>query len=256
MTVTLLRRSGSVLLDIYITVAKDDDPKGSLPLLDLLFRHSKRWRIFRCTFWNFVGENSEWDDAFAGLDAPCLGEFTVAHPGSGFHAQQLNLLGGAAPSLRHLNIGPMTIPWDSALLTGLAFLRIRAWDGSRAPTPEEYLNMLSSCPELEVIYLMGRDEQFQEELGAAFHSHIVLSKLKTLSLEFLHPDTVKSLLSSIDADPNYLMVMFSSDLEEQWREVIEATLLEPNSIRFLSRFITSPDTIRFTGYSDYYDASP
>ncbi|KAG8946810.1 hypothetical protein FRC03_001278 [Tulasnella sp. 419] len=137
--------------------------------------------------------------------------------------------------------------WDSRLLSGLTFLRITAWDGVRPPTEEQYLRVLTSCPNLEELYISGRDDDCREEgLPAVFHTPIPLPRLKTLSLDSLHPTAVRSLLSSIQANPQNLVVLFSYTLTIRWNEVLDMTILFPACRHLLSRFLSSPDTIQFT----------
>ncbi|KAG8919273.1 hypothetical protein FRC02_001779 [Tulasnella sp. 418] len=137
------------------------------------------------------------------------------------------------------------IPWNSPLLSGLTFLRLHVWDGARFPTSKQYVRMLTSCPRLKELYLRGRNGHIRDEGSVAtFHCTIPLLELRTLSLKFIHRSTIQSILSSIRATPNSLEIIFPSDANDQWEEVITTTLGGPDTSHILDRFISSPHTMR------------
>ncbi|KAG8952989.1 hypothetical protein FRC03_011965 [Tulasnella sp. 419] len=256
-TVCLLEKSRNAPLDIDISIiirGRDN----TLPMLHLLAPHSHRWRSFRCQYLPSVaGDDAVRSsiDNLASLQAPRLLKFALEC--GGLYRPQVDLFGSAHTSLQSLDTGSLVISWDSAILSGLRFLRITAWDGVREPTGEQYLRMLSSCPRLMELHLKGRDKVFRmEELGARFHSPIALPELKTVSLGYLHPVTIRSLLSSIQADLINLKIIFSNGLEDQWKEVIDSTLLGSGSRHIITPFTSSPNSIYFMGHNDFTGTNP
>ncbi|KAG8919680.1 hypothetical protein FRC02_001449 [Tulasnella sp. 418] len=247
----LLKKSKNAPLDIGINIGipGPHSTNNTLPMLQLLALHSHRWRSFRC---QYMSESSDGDvlvrsslDDIACLQVPRLLEFVIEHRlFFGIYRPKTDLFCSSQTSIQTLDVVQLIISWDSALLSGLKILRITAWDGVREPTEEQYLRMLSSCPRLKELHLQGRDQSFRlNESGASFHSPITLTELETLSMDYLHPVTVKSLLSSIKANPNVLQILFSDDLMDQWEEVIDATLLEPASRHIITRFTSSPNSL-------------
>ncbi|KAG8952990.1 hypothetical protein FRC03_011966 [Tulasnella sp. 419] len=254
----LLKKSKNAPLDIGINIGFQGlrNTNYTLPMIHLLAPHSHRWRRFRCQYMN---DNSDWDDAvrsslddLACLQAPRLLEFALECRHSfGLYRPQTDLLCRSQTNLQSLDTGPLAISWDSALLSGLKILHITAWDGVREPTDEQYLRMLSSCPGLKELHLRSRDMVFRsEESGAKFHSPVTLPELETLSMDYLHPVTVKSLLSSIQANPIKLQIIFSDNLKDRWREVIDATLLESDSRHIMTRFTSSPSSASLMEVAD------
>ncbi|KAG8917043.1 hypothetical protein FRC02_003393 [Tulasnella sp. 418] len=257
----LLEKSKSTLLDINIEVANSWEPDQCWAALNLLLEHSQRWRTFECHYGYQSDSQRNLDlvlssfTNIATIRAPRLQEFVLRYnygSESLLYPGQVDLFRGVAPSLQHLDLRPILISWNSGFLSGLKFLRLKAWDGAHPPTSEQYLTVLLSCPSLKELHLRGRDERFREgESGAVFHNPIILSELETLSLEFLHPTTIKSLLSSIKANPSDMNIVFSSDLKDRWEEVINATLLDSDCSHLLERFISSPHRIGLMQDIDY-----
>ncbi|KAG8949691.1 hypothetical protein FRC03_000279 [Tulasnella sp. 419] len=256
-TAMLLKKSRSTLLDIRIDVGvtPNDNPYYSWSVFNLILEHSQRWNTFQCCYTN--RRNFPLLSFLSNLaqhQVPHLRKFVIQKPyneGSMLSEARVDLEWGLAPCLQHLDISPILISWDSSFLSGLTFLRINAWDGVRPPTSEQYLKVLSSCPRLKELHLKGRDHSTRRDwMGAEFHSPITLSELDTLSLESLHATTILSILSSIEADPKVIHIIFPGSAKHRWEEVIHETLLHPASGHLLTRFTSSPRTIKFVQDSE------
>ncbi|KAG8949689.1 hypothetical protein FRC03_000277 [Tulasnella sp. 419] len=246
-----LEKSKGALLDICIHIVGNRNSQDSLALLNRLLEQSHRWHTFRCKFLHPVsGKNNMALSSLSRLvplQAQHLQEFVITNgPNDPVLSEaQVDLFGGVSPSLQHLDIMSMLIPWSSPLLSGLTFLRLNAWDGVRSPTSEKYVRMLTSCPGLKELHLSGKDGDVEDEgSDATFHCSIPLSELRTFSLQFIHPTTIESLLSSIKATPISLEIIFPANRAHEWEEVIDTALLGPNTSHVLDRFISSPHTVR------------
>ncbi|KAG8919140.1 hypothetical protein FRC02_001859 [Tulasnella sp. 418] len=260
----LLDKSRGAPLDIDLFVDSGDVQENDLELLDVVFKHSHRWQSFRCEYKGFSSQRKDKLDVslarFANIQAPQLRELTVEVRGTSITPKQWNLLRNGAPSIRHLEIGHIPISRDSPLLSGLSFLRITPWQGTRPPTSEQYIQVLTSCLQLEELYLIGLHHQSPlegEGSHTLFHTEIQLQKLNILGLKYLHPVTIRSLLSSIKANPTELLVVFTHDALGREEEVIQMAFSSPSCRSFLSKFTTSPERLRLTKYdlNDLLDQS-
>ncbi|KAG8921633.1 hypothetical protein FRC02_012473, partial [Tulasnella sp. 418] len=128
--------------------------------------------------------------------APLLESFSL---GSGSLQLTPDLFQGHAPKLRKLDIEEYHLPWDSGLLRGLTYLRICLWDPrtKAMPTSEQYLNVLTGCPNLEELHLHGC--HFWNPLRPAdgLKADVQLRCLAKLSLIALQAGMVQSFLSHI-----------------------------------------------------------
>ncbi|KAG8948312.1 hypothetical protein FRC03_000760 [Tulasnella sp. 419] len=242
LNISLLEKSRGAPLDIDLCVLRE---KNSLELLDAVFKHSPRWRTFKCRYDSFSHEelNEFYTsmEQFANVQAPQLRELTIEAPCWSIPSKQCILLRNDAPSIVHLDIISIPVSWDSPLLSGLSFLRIIPWQGTRSPTSEQYIQVLTSCPQLEELYLTRGEYSSWEGEGSptSFHTEIQLQKLKVLDIQYLHPVTVRSLLSSIKANPRDLTIMFTNDAAGREEEVLEMAFSAPSCRSFLSKFIMS-----------------
>ncbi|KAG8909578.1 hypothetical protein FRC02_007718, partial [Tulasnella sp. 418] len=256
MTQILLQKSRDVPLDIYLhaTFYREND---ILRLFDLVFPHCHRWRTFICDYMclapvlpsflstDWVAEFTQYMEQLTQLHTPHLRKFSVEggkRPGT--PRFNLKFHRNFAPRLQHLDMDSVTIPWDSTLLSRLTYLRVRARDVDCALTRDQYLQVLSACPELEEIYLLGLNDIRTEDgsAAAAVQSCVQLPKLRTLFLDCLHPTIVTSLLSSIQASPSHIVILFSPTLSSMCETVLQTTLLAPDAFQFLPKFWSEPHT--------------
>ncbi|KAG8943786.1 hypothetical protein FRC03_002313, partial [Tulasnella sp. 419] len=158
----MLEKSKSAPLDIIISGHPVSYLSALFDAIEMVTPHSHRWRSFDCTYaanhnpqmfiMHFLEESSS-INGLADLRAPLLQKLVIKNDAVYIHSKQINLLGGLAPSLQHLDIEPICISWDSPLLSGLTFLRIKAWDGTLPPTADQFQRVLRSCPALEELHL-------------------------------------------------------------------------------------------------------
>ncbi|KAG8913640.1 hypothetical protein FRC02_005367 [Tulasnella sp. 418] len=247
----MLKKSKSAPLDIILSKYRFSGLPASSHPINTVIPHSYRWRSFDCTYTVLrtrisnphqpPNEIASSVDGLADLQAPLLQKLVIKSDAVQW-PKRINLLGGSAPSLRHLDIEPILLSWDSPLLSGLTFLRIRAVD----VTADQYHRVLQSCPALEELHLVGqKSDSAPGNLAARLSLDIPLPKLKSLSLEYLHSATADSLLSSIKANPRTLTIVFPAQLTSQREDVLDTWILEPPSHHLLSKFTSSLDTVRF-----------
>ncbi|KAG8918914.1 hypothetical protein FRC03_001801 [Tulasnella sp. 419] len=256
-TARMLEKSKNAPLDIILSSYPFSGLSTLLHAIDMVTPHSHRWRSFDCTYtvnpyprFSIIYQSPQEAssmDSLADLRAPLLRKLVIKNHAIQSPSKQINLLGGSAPSLQHLDIEPIFISWDSPLLSGLTFLRIKASDGTRPPTADQFQRVLRSCPALEELHLAGKHpDGIAADLAARFSSDIPLPKLRSLLLKNLHPATTGSLLSSIRANPQSLTIVFPG---QRWEDFFHTGILEPPSHHLLSKFTSSLDTVGFEEYS-------
>lgn len=141
-----LRRSKNYPLRITIFhfPILHDSPEALTPYLQLLQPHSSRWRSLSCTVWGELDPDNEHVRNFLESPAPILQSISAS-----FNTQPLvptiNLAGGQAQNLKHLDLQSIILPWSSNLLSGLETFRLAAQD--TIPV-EEIINLFVKSPGL------------------------------------------------------------------------------------------------------------
>ncbi|KAG8916860.1 hypothetical protein FRC02_003512 [Tulasnella sp. 418] len=235
-----LRKSKNAPLDIKIGFHAAS-PSGALWLLDKVAPHFHRWRSFYSSLFPDprIGSSSlqEIEEPLRRLcmmKAPQLRKFNVSSMKGHNLFEPSKLFDDFAPCLQWLSIIGMPISWDSLILSGLTELSLSAWNGTSPPTVDQYLRVLLSCPMLEELMIVGREiDCTRDELAAVFHHSIPLPNLNQLILDILHPWTIRSLLSSIKADPKELRTTFGGIATQQCVDIVESIFHNPHAQHYL-----------------------
>ncbi|KAG8921636.1 hypothetical protein FRC03_010351 [Tulasnella sp. 419] len=195
-TITQLKKSSSCPLHIHTTILSQD----LLPeIADLLASHTYRWQRG-----HFHHGHLDGLDLFHN-PAPLLESLRVE---IGLPGLTFDLFQGHAPKLHKLDIGNHCMSWDSGLLRGLTYLRLCAWDPhtKATPTSEQYLNMLTGCPNLEELHLYGRLGVPSLPPANKLQTDIQLTHLLHLSFTEIPAAIVQSFLCHIKASPQLIKV--------------------------------------------------
>ncbi|KAG8941721.1 hypothetical protein FRC03_004044 [Tulasnella sp. 419] len=188
MVIRFLTRSKNAPLHMAISVDIANISTFVALLKILLIQHHHSWETISCSYmvindplsislmervftWTFLCE-------FPRLNPYRLHKFINNRDFEGERVDILNRLelfgNSAVPQLKYVDILPMTISWDSVLLSGLVLPRIKAWDGQRVLTRDQYLRVLSSCPGLEELFIQGY-HHVDEGMGESMESIITAS---------------------------------------------------------------------------------
>ncbi|KAG8956316.1 hypothetical protein FRC04_004396 [Tulasnella sp. 424] len=141
-----LRRSKNCPLRIAIFywpfLLDDSPPKPLTPYLQLLQPHSSRWRSVSCTVCGEPDPGNEHVRNFLESPAPIL-QSIYASFGTRPLVPTINLAGGQAKNLKHLDLQSIVLPWSSNLLSGLETFRLVSQDIIPA---EEIINLFAKSP--------------------------------------------------------------------------------------------------------------
>ncbi|KAG8934091.1 hypothetical protein FRC02_010574 [Tulasnella sp. 418] len=248
-----LKKSKHAPLHIEMYPMKYPEDQGNM--LRMVATHMHRWESMlygiesdNKMWFNFKAELGSALSTLASAEAPLLQEFTVKdYSLRHIRISPINLFNGYAPHLRHFDALPITLSWDSPILSGLTFLRVSAWDGTRAPSSDQYVRVLTSCPGLEEVHLQGQIQDCIKSEGADFRVEISLPGLQELTFANIHPVTVGSILSSVKATPKTVGISFPMFLVEEWQQTLDEAFGSLQKSSIVSRTYLSADAIELSG---------
>ncbi|KAG8958494.1 hypothetical protein FRC03_009093 [Tulasnella sp. 419] len=223
-----------------------------LPYMEMVLPHIPRWQSA-----SIIGLPRNYCTRLAAETAPLLETFVMTTFVTPSFTHPVNLFQGHAPRLHHLEIPTLPISWSSPILSGLTFLSILAFDGSAIPTGPQFHSVLSACPELEEIHIIGREADCQAPHFEPFKYNVSLPKLRLLRLLELHPLLTKSILSSIKGTPITLIdISFPNILVREATECLRKAFVDlpPDSI--ISPIIRCPDSVILDDSTEQLDPGP
>ena len=146
---TLLDRSNPSLLDFGSRISSVYLEDGGQDVLDLVFKHIHRLRIF-----NLHVPASSWElvcSRFLQMPAPNLKFINVLDDTAGHLTHPL--FGNHAPNLQVLGLHRCTIDFTSSVLTSLTELYVNLSEENARPTTLNWLNILGGIPSLRWVRL-------------------------------------------------------------------------------------------------------
>ncbi|KAG8956315.1 hypothetical protein FRC04_004395 [Tulasnella sp. 424] len=144
-------KSYPLRITIFYWPSRRDDspPKPLTPYLQLLQPHSSRWRSVTCTVRGEPDPDNEHVRNFLESPAPILHSIYVGF-GTPPLVPTMNLAGGQAKKLKHLELEYVILPWSSNLLNDLETFHLVAEVTIPA---EEIINLFAKSPGLRRLQL-------------------------------------------------------------------------------------------------------
>ncbi|KAG8942171.1 hypothetical protein FRC03_003587 [Tulasnella sp. 419] len=217
---------------LSINIYQLEDLVQQAVLLKLLAQHIHRWKDVRIEFTSrtrFSNPDTGLNallNLLSGGKAPLLEDFQLLMERSSDldnpKSDAVNLFQGYAPRLHSLGARYITMSWDNPIISGLTYLSIYAWDGLKTPTSQQYIHLLESCPKLEDLFIVGREDDFFSSEGSIFHLQIHLPFLTHLSLINLHPRTISSITLSVRASLDSFQLSIPASDPDGCREALIA----------------------------------
>ncbi|KAG8944852.1 hypothetical protein FRC04_001385 [Tulasnella sp. 424] len=207
--------SSEELLKVVISRSEESllDIKGyveSLSVAEMIGSEAHRWRSLDIT-----SDENDIMDSLLSRPAPQLQVLVITAPMD--WVPQANVLGGTAPKLEAVMLRGCPLPWESPILSDLKKLALyRIEEG--APDMNALLDILAASPQLSSLQI-----GFTHIPISPLSRRVTLPNLRLLKVEYLYPEVMTQVLSSIEA-PVSAGCVFRTRLEDEEDTSLEEQL--------------------------------